>query len=142
VDDYYSPEVNSNVIGLTGVSTPTGHSCATPTGSGAWTDDFKDIQCYDTLKVKAMLNEIDGKSHDGMHKTQVPNIFGMNFQAVSVGQKLIEHGVKGGYTDAAGTPTASMLDEIQFVDASIGQMVEELKCPLPRACGRSACGRI
>ena len=127
VDDYYSPEVNSNVIGLPGVSTPTGHSCAAPTGSATWTDDFKDIQCYDTLKVKAILNEIDGKSHDGLNKTQVPNIFGMNFQAVSVGQKLIEQGVKGGYTDAAGTPTASMLDEIVFVDASIGQMVQELK---------------
>jgi len=35
----------------------------------------------------------------------VPTIFGMNFQAVSVGQKLIEGGVKGGYTDAEGTPT-------------------------------------
>ncbi len=127
VDDYYSPEVNSNVIGLPGVSTPTGHSCAAPTGSATWTDDFKDIQCYDTLKVKAILNEIDGKSHDGLNKTQVPNIFGMNFQAVSVGQKLIEQGVKGGYTDAAGTPTAGMLDEIVFVDASIGQMVQELK---------------
>ena len=76
--------------------------------------------------MKAILNEIDGKSHDGLHTTKVPNIFGMNFQAVSVGQKLIEHGVKGGYTDAAGTPTAAMLDEIVFVDASIGQMVEEL----------------
>jgi membrane-anchored protein YejM (alkaline phosphatase superfamily) len=51
----------------------------------------------------------------------------MNFQAVSVGQKLIEHGVKGGYTDAAGTPTAAMLAEIEFVDGAIGQMVSELK---------------
>jgi len=55
----------------------------------------------------------------------------MNFQAVSVGQKLIEkiNGVKvfGGYTDAAGTPTPAMLGEIKFVDASIGQMVSGLK---------------
>jgi arylsulfatase A-like enzyme len=50
----------------------------------------------------------------------------MNFQAVSVGQKLIRSGVKGGYTDNAATPTAPLLDEIQFVDASIGQMVDEL----------------
>src|ERR1700676_3150243 len=59
--------------------------------------------------------------------TRVPNIFGMNFQAVSVGQKLIEGGVFGGYTDAAGTPTPKMKDEIMFVDDSIGQMVNELK---------------
>jgi arylsulfatase A-like enzyme len=51
----------------------------------------------------------------------------MNFQAVSVGQKLIESGVKGGYTDAAGTPTAKMLGEIEFVDGAIGQFVSELK---------------
>jgi arylsulfatase A-like enzyme len=51
----------------------------------------------------------------------------MNFQAVSVGQKLIEGGVLGGYTNAAGTPTPIMLGEFEFVDAAIGQMVETLK---------------
>jgi predicted AlkP superfamily pyrophosphatase or phosphodiesterase len=50
----------------------------------------------------------------------------MNFQAVSVGQKLIENGRKGGYTDAAGTPTPDMQSEISFVDGAIGQMVAEL----------------
>src|SRR5271157_5473738 len=49
VDDYYSPEVNSDVIALTGVSTPTGHACdPIRDGIGAWTDSFLDIQCYDT----------------------------------------------------------------------------------------------
>jgi hypothetical protein len=127
VDDYYSPEVNSNVVGLPGVTTANNRSCATPTGSAAWTDDFQDIQCYDTLKVQAILNEIDGKTHLGNANAPVPNIFGMNFQAVSVGQKLIEMGVKGGYQDAAGTPSLKLMDEITFVDDSIGQMVAELK---------------
>jgi arylsulfatase A-like enzyme len=40
---------------------------------------------------------------------------------------LIEGGVKGEYTDAAGTPTAAMQNEIQFADSAIGQMVNELK---------------
>jgi arylsulfatase A-like enzyme len=44
-----------------------------------------------------------------------------------VGQKLIENGINGGYTDAAGTPTPSMLAEIEFVDGAIGQMVSELR---------------
>jgi arylsulfatase A-like enzyme len=45
-----------------------------------------------------------------------------------VGQKLIEQNVAtGGYTDAAGTPTSSLLSEIEFVDDSIGEMVSELK---------------
>ncbi len=51
----------------------------------------------------------------------------MNFQAVSVGQKLIENGVKGGYTDAAGDPTPELLSEITFVDGAIGEMVQALK---------------
>ena len=129
VDDYYSPEINSNVIPLPGVTTATGLSCSPiPDNNDAtWVDSFQNIQCYDTLKVNAILNEIDGKTHDGTRKAPVPNIFGMNFQAVSVGQKLIEGGVKGGYTDAAGTPTAAMQNEIQFVDSAIGQMINELK---------------
>ena len=81
------------------------------------------------MKVDAILNEIDGKNHLGTKNTQVPTIFGMNFQALSVGQKLIEksNGVTGGYLDAAGTPTAALLSEFAFVDASIGAWVRELK---------------
>ena len=133
LDDFYAPEVNSNVIGLPGVTTPTGISCATVLDPGSdltsWTNSFQNIQCYDTLKVNAILNEIDGKNHLGTKKTQVPTIFGMNFQAVSVGQKLIEksNGMTGGYLDAAGTPGGPLLNEIQFVDASIAAFVSELK---------------
>ena len=80
------------------------------------------------MKVNAILNEIDGKDHTGARSTRVPAIFGMNFQAVSVGQKLIEGGtVKGGYLDAQGTPSGPLVKEIQFVDAAIGEMVSELK---------------
>jgi hypothetical protein len=130
LDDYYAPEINSNVIGLPGVTTPTGLGCSTvpdPSQTGAWTDSFKNIQCYDTLKVNAILKEIDGKTHNGGN-AKFPTIFGMNFQAVSVGQKLIEKNVAtGGYQDAIGTPTPELLQEIEFVDASIGEMVSELK---------------
>ena len=133
LDDFYAPEINSNVIGLPGVTTPTGVSCTAVRDPGsdltAWTNSFQNIQCYDTLKVHAILNEIDGKNHIGTKMTQVPTIFGMNFQAVSVGQKLIEKsiGVNGGYLDAAGAPGAALLDEFKFVDASIAAFVRELK---------------
>lgn len=141
LDDYYSPDVNSNIIGLPGVVTPatalrpSGIQCnnsgnAPDNNGGAWTDSFVNIQCYDTLKVNAIINEIDGKTHLGQ-RAKTPNIFGMNFQAVSVGQKLIEKisGTKvfGGYLDAAATPSAPLLDAIEFVDSSIGAMVKELK---------------
>lgn len=133
LDDFFAPEINSNVIGLPGVTTPTNISCATVRDPGsdltAWTNSFQNIQCYDTLKVDAILNQIDGKNHLGTRKTEVPTIFGMNFQAVSVGQKLIEtsNNTTGGYLDAAGTPSAVLLDEFKFVDASIAAFVAELK---------------
>jgi Type I phosphodiesterase / nucleotide pyrophosphatase len=130
VDDYYAPEVNSPVVALP-VTTPSGVSC-TPipdqTDTSDYTRGFQNITCYDTLKVNAILNEIDGKTHDGKANAPVPAIFGMNFQAVSVGQKLIEKsGPTGGYQDAIGTPTTSLLSDIVFVDKSIGEMVSHLK---------------
>ena len=131
LDDFYAPEINSNVVPLPGVSTPAGMSCAAvPDPSAdltAWTNSFQNIQCYDTLKVDAVLNWINGKDHLGKKHTKTPTIFGMNFQAVSVGQKLIENGVKGGYLDATGTPSDAVLNNIEFVDDSIGEMVSELK---------------
>ncbi len=134
VDDYYAPEINSIVVALPGVTTPAGMPCSPipDTSSGAtaaWTDSFQNIQCYDTLKVNAILNEINGKTHNGVSSAPVPAVFGMNFQAVSVGQKLIESkvGLTGGYLDGQGTPTPSLVSEIQFADASIGEMVAALK---------------
>jgi hypothetical protein len=133
LDDFYGPEINSTVVGLPGVKTPTGISCSSvPDPSSditAWTNSFQNIQCYDQLKVNAILNEIDGKDHLGKKTTKVPTVFGMNFQALSVGQKLIEasNGVTGGYLDAAGTPSPALLGEFKFVDDSIASWVAELK---------------
>lgn len=136
VDDFYAPEINSDVTNaanqkaVAGITTASRESCAnldlSPSVS-AWTDSFFDIRCYDTLKVNAILNEIRGKNHLGTATTEIPKIFGMNFQAVSVGQKLIENGVKGGYLDAEGTPSENLLREIEFVDKSIAEMVNALK---------------
>ena len=132
VDDYYSPDVNSNIVNLgAGFNSAFGDNCNTllPGFSGdAWTDHFVAIRCYDQLKVNAVVNWINGKSHLGGAAPGVPVIFGMNFQAVSVGQKLIESGpTPGGYTDDMGTPTTPMKNEIIFIDDAIGQMVTALK---------------
>ncbi|MGB8112484.1 MAG: alkaline phosphatase family protein [Candidatus Sulfotelmatobacter sp.] len=136
VDDYYSPEINSIPVALPGVHA--GPISCNPlpdqtavASSNAWTDSFENIRCYDTLKVNAILNEINGKTHNGSSAAPVPTIFGMNFQAVSVGEKLIEGSlsptVTGGYLDSQGTPTKALLKEIEFVDFSIGEMIAELK---------------
>ncbi len=136
VDDYYSPEINSIPVNLSGVHAgliscnPLPDQTAV-SSSNAWTDSFLNIQCYDTLKVNAILNEINGKTHNGSGFAPVPMIFGMNFQTVSVGQKLIEKTltptVTGGYLDAQGTPTPALLRNIEFVDFSIGEMIAALK---------------
>jgi hypothetical protein len=140
VDDYYSPEVNSLQIVLPGIKTAAltpqaSFDCGTliPNGDD-WTTDFDAIKCNDQLKVNAVLNQIHGRTHLGVSKAPVPVLFGMNFQAVSVGQKLIEPKSanrtdlnSGGYEDAQGTPRPKMLAEIQYVDAAIGQMVAALK---------------
>jgi hypothetical protein len=144
VDDYYSPEVNSNQIPLPGIITAgTNFDCGTIEASGNsttpgndWTTDFDAIKCYDQLKVNAVVHWINGKNHLGTKKAPVPVILGMNFQAVSVGEKLVSPAAlppdrtdanSGGYEDAAGTPRPLMEKEIVFVDAAIGQMVAALK---------------
>ena len=133
LDDFYGPEINSNVINLPGIKTAEGLDCSTipNSNSGDYTGDFDNIKCYDQLKVNAVLNWINGKNHMGTASSQVPNVFGMNFQAVSVGQKLIEtingQKVKGGYLDGAATPSDALKGEIEFVDGAVGQFVQALK---------------
>jgi hypothetical protein len=130
LDDYYSPEVDSAVVALPGVKTSEGVSCATirdTAGVSSWTSSFDNIQCYDALKVNALLNEIAGKTHNGKPAV-TPAVFGMNFQAVYFGESLNEPGVgAGGYKDAAALPSDELLKEIKFVDASIGDIVNALK---------------
>jgi hypothetical protein len=130
VNDLWSPEINSIPVPI-----PTVQGCdplpdpGAATSSNAWTDSFQNIRCYDQFKVQAVLNWIDGKTHDGSATAPVPNVFGMNFQSVSVGEKLVEKslGLTGGYVDALGTPSDSLFAEIQYVDTAIGQFVSELK---------------
>jgi predicted AlkP superfamily pyrophosphatase or phosphodiesterase len=79
---------------------------------------------FDDIRVHAIINEIDGMDHTGKVRVGVPAIFGMNFQAVSMGQKLPG---AFGYTDASATPTANLLEAIDHTDRSIGRMLEELE---------------
>ena len=133
VNDFWAPEINSIPVALNVPRVPSVNCNPLPdpttvSASNAYTDSFANVRCYDAYKVQGILNEIDGKDHSGQTQTRVPALFGMNFQAVSVGQKLVEKsiGVTGGYLDAAGTPSAALAQQIQFVDTTIGQMVHEL----------------
>jgi len=121
VDDLYTPEL-TNVGGL---------------------DNTVSVVCTvnnDYLKVQGILDEIHGLKHDGTPGPGVPAVFGMNFQAVSVGQKLENdnsdsscvadttfNGQTGGYTDGAGTPTAVLAYALQKTDEALGSMINALK---------------
>jgi predicted AlkP superfamily pyrophosphatase or phosphodiesterase len=101
----------------------------------------------DDLKVQGILNEIHGLTHDGKTHVGVPTVFGMNFQAVSVGQKLESDnkvsnppmfqcptdtdptikGLPGGYTDGLGTPTVVLSYGLKKTDEAIGKMIKALR---------------
>ena len=71
MEDLYTPEI-TNVGGL---------------------DNTHSVVCTvnnDQLKVQGIINEIHGLRHDGTSwpPAEMPEVFGMNFQGVSVGQKL------------------------------------------------------
>jgi hypothetical protein len=130
LDDYYSPEVDSTVVPLPGVKTLDGASCnpiRDSVGVSAWNSSFANIQCYDAIKVYALLNQIAGKTHSGT-PAMVPAVFGMNFQSVYVGESVNEAGVAtGGYKNAAALPSAELLKEIEYVDTAIGLIVNALQ---------------
>jgi len=134
VEDFYGPEINSVPVAL-----PQFPGCSPvpfpdPTFDDGWTNDFRDIQCYDSLHVQAVINQIDGYTHDRSKKVGVPTLFGFNFQAVSVGEKLKQGpvvaggpNVNGGYSDVLGTPNEGLAFELDFVDQSLSRVVAELK---------------
>ena len=133
VDDLYTPEINSlvanagtvNGVDLAGsLARCDGTTNSLPL---AKVDDFTTcaptVMAYDDTKVQSVINEINGKASDGSRRARVPAILGMNFQGVSVGQKL----PVGGYVDAAGTPSPLLDAALAHVDASLGRMVEALQ---------------
>jgi hypothetical protein len=123
VDDLYTPEITNN-----GGFDATGSVVCTAIN--------------DNLKAQAILNEIHGLTHDGKTQVGVPAVFGMNFQAVSVGEKLEKdnkdlsckadtnpsiNGQPGGYLDGAGTPTAVLSYGLQQTDNALKAMINALK---------------
>ncbi|MBV8275334.1 MAG: alkaline phosphatase family protein [Verrucomicrobia bacterium] len=124
VDDYFTPEINSSA------------NAAEPTTPGQpdWTSDNLLTQQYDNYKVEAVVNWINGLSHDGTGNPGTPAIFGMNFQTVSTGQKLPTSKTegdpsgtaKGGYLADGATPGVVLTNALDFVDQSLGKMVAAL----------------
>jgi len=124
VVDLFTPEINTTVV-------------PDPT-----TVSVTATAAYDQLKVQAVLNEIDGKTSDGNRTAPVPAIFGMNFQAVSVGQKLVDPAKScqrnktstcdpayfpGGYEPGSLKFTPQLAEAMTYVDGALGSMADELQ---------------
>jgi hypothetical protein len=135
IDDLYAPEQASSIANapagtVNGINlAATLAACDGTTNSLALADVSDYTTCepaalaYDDVRVQAILDEIDGLSSDGSHPEPVPTLFGMNFQALSIAEKL----PVGGYTDAAGAPSALLASTLSHVDADLGKMVSELQ---------------
>lgn len=100
-----------------------------------YTTSYTGVRSYDSVKVKAVLNWIDGMNATGAYALPggAPAVFGMNFQAVSVGQKLAKSGnadtdksLTGGYLNGNAKPGSALTLQLNYVDQSIGAMEAEL----------------
>ena len=87
------------------------------------TEKVENTIAYDATKVAAVINEIGGMDARGAKPMPAPMLLGMNFQAVSVAQKL----AGGGYLDGAATPSPMLAAAFDSVDASLGRIAAALE---------------
>jgi len=152
VDDPFNTEINADIIPAKLHDTRGNEidfPVPNPDGTGPFfiTDSVGNTEAYDHIKVDAILNQIDGINAAGTMAAPEPAIFGMNFQTVSVGQKLVDPQlscqrsnnapgcdpsyVPGGYApgSTSGHPifTPQLKGAITSVDTAIKSMVDELK---------------
>jgi hypothetical protein len=125
IDDFFAPEIDAALtaenLAAAGASASQLHELADARQD--FTSVIAAAELYDGLKARAIVNEIDGRDHTGRHAVGTPALFGMNFQAVNVAQKL----PSGGYLNARATPSRALLGVIQGVDRRVGRMTAELR---------------
>ena len=149
VSDPFDTEINADLIPKSLTDTR-GNTVTFPLpnldGTGPYfiTDSVGDTEAYDHIKVDSILNEIDGWNSGHTAHAPVPAIFGMNFQTVSVAQKLVDpfescvrvtpppagcnpNYVPGGYEPGTLHFTPQLTGAIQSVDSAVGSMVTELR---------------
>jgi hypothetical protein len=114
VQDLFAPEINSDA--------PTAGS------PNDWTTDNALTMQYDSYKVQAVINEINGYEHSGTQQVGTPALFGMNFQTVSTAEKLPRSdGLTGGYLADGVTPGPLLQRALDFVNAKVGEMIDGIR---------------
>ncbi len=118
IDDLFTPEIDSFALEPGGNPYP---------GEISWTEDNATTMQYDSYKVQAVLNEIDGYDHSRTTKVGVPAIFGMNFQTVSTAEKLLKSdGLNGGYLPGTTTPGPLLQRALDFINEKLEAMDNEI----------------
>jgi hypothetical protein len=132
IDDFFAPEIDSQAVEPNGVPYPTDTD---------WAHDDAATKQYDGYKVQAVVNELGGYDHSGTQKVGVPAILGMNFQTVSVAEKVdspstLTHNADGSYTEGptelAGydpgttTPRPLLASALDYVNAQLERMVDTI----------------
>jgi hypothetical protein len=119
IDDLFTPEIDSNALEPSGNPYP---------GEISWTGDNAATMQYDSFKVQAVLNEIDGYDHSRKTQVGAPAIFGMNFQTVSTAEKLLQSdGLNGGYLPGTTSPGPLLARALDFINAKLQAMDEEIQ---------------
>jgi Type I phosphodiesterase / nucleotide pyrophosphatase/Sulfatase len=138
IDDLFAPEIDSQAVEPNGVPYP---------DDGAWTDDNAATKQYDSYKVQAVINWINGYGHSGKGpKVGTPAIYGMNFQVVSTAEKLKSspavligpnaHGkytlgpkLPGGYVTANGqqVPGPLLQSALDYVNNALQRMADSIQ---------------
>ncbi len=114
IQDLFTPEINSDA--------PTAGS------TNDWTTDNALTMQYDSYKVQAVINEINGFDHSGVNKVGTPAIFGMNFQTVSTAEKLpVSDGLTGGYLSDGVTPGPLLTRALNYINAQVAALREAIK---------------
>jgi hypothetical protein len=118
ISDMFAPEIDSTALKSDGTPYP---------GGIAWTGDNAATMQYDSYKVKAVLNWIDGYNHSRTQKVGVPAIFGMNFQTVSTAEKLpTSDGLTGGDFPGTNTPGPLLQRALDYINAQLQTMDNEI----------------
>jgi hypothetical protein len=103
IQDLFAPEINSNASIVNGQD---------------WTKDNASTQYYDSFKVQAVINEINGFDHSGTHNVGTPAIFGLNFQTISTAEKL----PNGGYMADGITPSGLLEGALDYINNKLAAM--------------------
>ena len=128
IDDFFGPEIDSQAVEPDGTPYPTDTD---------WAHDDAATKQYDGYKVQAVINEINGYDHSGKTYVGTPAILGMNFQTVSVAEKVdspstLTENANGTYTEGptelAGylpgttTPGPLLVSALDYVNDQLARM--------------------